>query len=246
MPRLSVATTRMLSAALTGAALAASAMLIPSHASTPAAIPTAANPVVIELYHSQGCSSCPPAEADLNAIAGRSDLIALSFAVTYWDRLGWKDTFAAPQFTDRQIAYARAGRGEVATPEFMINGYEAVIGADRRALHDSVARAAMTAPGASIAVEAGALRISPAGASAPATVWLVRYDPRTIDVPIGAGENAGRTLAQRNVVRELVRLGEWHGAAERFALPPARDPALATAVLVQRGAGGAIVAARRI
>lgn len=225
------------------AALAASALLIPSHASTPA---PAGGPVVIELYHSQGCSSCPPAEADLNAIAGRSDVIALSFAVTYWDRLGWKDTFAAPQFTDRQVAYARAGRGEVATPEFIINGSEAVVGADRNALRAGVARAAATAPGAAIARDGAWVRIAPLGHQAPATAWLVRYDPRTIDVPVGAGENAGRTLAQRNVVRELVRLGEWRGDDARYALPPAHQAGLETAVLVQRGTGGPIVAARKL
>lgn len=245
MPRFLRVTPLRLSAAVLAAGLFA-VSLIPSHAGTPAPAHASGAPVVVELYHSQGCSSCPPAEADLNAIAGHNDVIALSFAVTYWDRLGWKDTFAAPQFTDRQVAYARAGRGEVATPEFILNGTEAVVGADRRALNEGIARAAMTAPAATIAADGNGMRIAPLGAQGPATVWLVRYDPRTIDVPVGAGENAGRTLAQRNVVRELVRLGEWHGQAAHLALPAPHEPALVSAVLVQRGPGGPIVASAKL
>jgi hypothetical protein len=101
----------------------------------------AGSPVVVELFQSQGCSSCPPANADLNAIADRGEVLALSFAVTYWDRLGWKDTFGSPRFTARQQDYANAGRGEVATPEFIINGAYAVVGSNRPALEAAIARA---------------------------------------------------------------------------------------------------------
>ena len=209
---------------------------------------TMAGPVVIELYHSQGCSSCPPAEADLNAIADRGDVLALSFAVTYWDRLGWTDTFGSPLFTARQVDYARAGKGEVATPEFVINGTRTVVGADRRALNAAVAESGFASDAPVISVNAGQVAIAGAakGETAPATVWLVRYDPRTIDVPVRAGENGGRTLAQRNVVRELVRLGDWKGRSAWFDLPHAQQDGLASAVLVQRGTGGAIIAARKV
>jgi hypothetical protein len=204
----------------------------------------AANPVVVELFHSQGCSSCPPAEADLNALARQPDILALSFGVTYWDRLGWKDTFGAEQYTARQVDYARAGKGEVATPEFIINGARAVVGADHPALVAAIAGAGAPAGGPALTVDRGTVRVA-TGIGA-ASVWLVRYDPRTLQVAIGAGENGGRTLPQRNVVRELVRLGPWTGPAASFALPPAHDTGLDGAILVQRGNGGPIIAARRI
>ena len=224
----------------TAAALAAPQ---PLRSATRAA--TATNPTVVELYHSQGCSSCPPAEADLNTLADRPDVLALSFAVTYWDRLGWTDTFGQARFTERQLDYAHAGQGQVATPEFIINGTRAVVGADRRALDAALAQAGSPGPGPAIVTAANRIRIA-TGAAAKATVWLVRYDPRTLNVPVRAGENAGRTLPNRNVVRELVRLGEWDGRLAEYAIPAAHDRALATAVLIQRGSGGPIIASRRI
>lgn len=91
--------------------------------------------MVVELYQSQGCSSCPPAIANINAIADRPAVLALTFAVTCWDRLGWKDTFARPAFTARQWEYARAGgRGQVATPQTIVNGRAVTNGGDRAAL----------------------------------------------------------------------------------------------------------------
>ena len=213
---------------------------------TAAASSSALHPVVIELFQSQGCSSCPPANADLNALADRSDVIALSFAVTYWDRLGWKDTFGSPQFTARQQDYARAGRGEVATPEFIVNGTYAVVGSNRRALDTAIARAGSASGGPAISASLSNIRVEGAEAGAPATVWLVRYDPRTRQVPIRAGENGGQTLPHRNIVRELVKLGVWTRSAASFPLPSAHGTGLATAVLVQRGSGGPIVSARRL
>lgn len=215
-----------------------------SEAAAPAG--AARSPVVVELFQSQGCSSCPPANADLNAIAQRGDVLALSFAVTCWDRLGWKDTFGSPRYTERQQDYARAGQGQVATPEFIVNGSQAVVGANRRALDAAIARAA-TSPGRPVisAVPTG-VRIDAASRGAPATVWLVRYDPRTREVPIRAGENGGRTLPHRNIVRELVKLGEWSGKAASFALPAPRESGLSSAVLVQRGNGGPVLSARKL
>jgi hypothetical protein len=237
---------RAVPSALIACAIATTAALAapqPLRSATHAA--TATNPTVVELYHSQGCSSCPPAEADLNTLADRPDVLALSFAVTYWDRLGWTDTFGQARFTERQLDYAHAGQGQVATPEFIINGTRAVVGADRRALDAALAQAGSPGPGPAIVTAANRIRIA-TGAAAKATVWLVRYDPRTLNVPIRAGENAGRTLPNRNVVRELVRLGEWDGRLADYAIPAAHDRALATAVLIQRGSGGPIIASRRI
>jgi hypothetical protein len=204
------------------------------------------NPVVVELYQSQGCSSCPPANAYLNAIADRRDILSLSFAVTYWDQLGWKDTFGSPRFTARQQEYARAGRGQVATPELIVNGTVAVVGANRTAFDAAIANAGPARGGPQISFDGSAVRLAQGTSGTPAIVWLVRYDPRSRDVPIRAGENGGRTLPHRDIVREFVKLGEWRGPPASFGLPTAREPGLATAVLVQRGTGGPIVAARKL
>jgi len=221
----------------------------PTEAAATADIPaaSAAAPIVVELYQSQGCSSCPPANDNLNALADQPNVIALSFAVTYWDRLGWKDTFARPQYTDRQEDYARAAnRGNVSTPQVVINGgHKAIIGHDRKELEAAMAAAGPPRGGPAIQLDGSGIALS-AGPGGPAIVWLVRYDPQSRDVPIGAGENGGRTLPHRNIVRELVRLGDWKGTPVRFAIPRPEQPGLNGAVLVQRGQGGPITAARRL
>lgn len=207
----------------------------------------AAHPAVVELYQSQGCSSCPPADANVNAIAGRPDILALSFAVTYWDQLGWKDSFGQPAFTARQWDYAHAGgRGEVATPQVIINGSGAVVGSNAAQLAAAIRANARGADGPSIARTGSQVVIGKATAAKPATVWLVRYDPRTLSVAIRAGENGGKTLPHRNIVRSLDALGGWSGAQMTFAVPAAADPNYRSAVLVQEGKGGRIVAASRI
>jgi hypothetical protein len=216
-------------------------------AASEASAADANHPTVIELFQSQGCSSCPPANANLNALSQRPDLIALSFSVTYWDSLGWKDTFAKEQFTNRQYAYAHAmPGGNVYTPQIVINGRLAGVGAERGEMEALIRKGERAATGPAIAIAGGAAEIGAATAPAtPADVWLVRYEPRTIEVAVLRGENAGKTLAHRNIVRELVRLGSWSGATERFALPAAADPGLATAVLVQAPGTGPILAAAK-
>jgi len=200
--------------------------------------------VVLELFQSQGCSSCPPANANVNALTGRNDILVLSFGVTYWDRLGWKDTFAKPEFTQRQYAYARGlGRGNVYTPQVVLNGRLDVSGIKRGQLQSAIRRAGRV-PEFPLSLRGGELALAEARASArPADVWLVRYDPLTINVPIQAGENGGRTLPHRNIVRELVRLGTWRGKATTYRFPRPQQPGLRTAILVQERNGGPIVAA---
>ncbi len=200
--------------------------------------------VVVELFQSQGCSSCPPAQANLNAIAGQQDILALSFGVTYWDDLGWKDTFARDAYTQRQWDYARAHKhGNVWTPQIYINGHTDIVGTDRAQLADAIAHAQSSGP--TIEWNKGQLVIGAGQPAAPCDVWLVRYDPRLLNVRVGAGENSGRTLQHRNVVRELIHLGTWSGAPQLFALPPARSPVLSTAALVQISKGGDILSASR-
>jgi hypothetical protein len=207
----------------------------------------AVHPTVIELFQSQGCSSCPPANANVLALSGRADLLSLSFGVTYWDYLGWRDTFAQPQFTQRQRDYARAlGHDNVFTPQVVINGRVDGVGDDPRELNGLIRTGDRGLGGPSLAIRGGAVEVGAGAApTAGADVWLVRFDPRIVQVAIQAGENGGRTLPHRNVVRTLVRLGRWSGAAARLPLPPSLDPALATAVLVQTSGAGPILAAAR-
>ena len=203
------------------------------------------HPAVIELFQSQGCSSCPPANANVNALADRPDVLALSFGVTYWDGLGWKDVFARPHYTQRQWDYARAlGNAQVWTPQVVVNGRATVTGTRRAALEALVAEVDRGTGGPAIAFADGGVAIT-GTTPRPADIWLVRYDPRTVAVAIKAGENGGRTLPHRNIVHELIRIGSWTGGARRFAVPAARAPGLATAVFVQAGAGGRIIAAVR-
>jgi hypothetical protein len=201
---------------------------------------------VVELYQSQGCSSCPPAIANINAIADKPDILALTFAVTYWDRLGWKDTFASPVFTARQYDYAHGfGHGGVYTPQVIVNGRSDLVGANRAELDSALAHAAPPA-GPALSQTSRGISVGDGPGKNPADVWLVRYDPRSLSVPIGAGENSGITILHRNVVRDLVRLGVWAGKAQTFALPLGGDPAWRAAILVQAKAGGPILAALKL
>jgi hypothetical protein len=203
-----------------------------------------AHPVVVELFTSQGCSSCPPANALLTRLSARQDVLALSFGVTYWDDLGWKDTFASHQYTDRQTAYVKSlgGDGDY-TPQMVINGAADVVGSRTAEVEALIARQGRPV-GPDIKLSAsGAVVGAGAWSGAPADVWLVRYDPRIVQVPVKRGENAGATLPHKNVVRALTRLGGWSGKTLSVAFAPATG-GLATAVLVQRP-GGVIVAAAR-
>ena len=209
------------------------------------ALPAAANAplTVVELFQSQGCSSCPPANANVMALADRSDILALSFGVTYWDQLGWKDTFASQRFTDRQWDYAHAfHRAQVFTPEVVVNGGSDVVGQDRGELEALIQREQVQA-GPKIQLDGSTVTIG--ASNGKAQILLVRFDPRVIQVSIQRGENGGRTLPHRNVVKELTVLGSWSGRPVTFALPPKSDAVLRTAILVQEGPGGRILAAAR-
>lgn len=225
---------RLISSVILGVLLASSASLATSRPQ---------RPVVVELFQSQGCSSCPPADAVLNTLAARTDVIALNFAVTYWDRLGWKDTFAKPAYTDRQWDYARAaGRGNVATPQMIVGGRIAVLGSRPAEVETAITQVRSVYNGPAMTISGNTVTIGTAKTGARATLWLVHYDPRTIEVAIRAGENGGRTIPHRNIVRDLKAIGIWTGQAGSFTLP--RAPAgLRTAVLLQAVEGGPIIAA---
>ncbi|CAN5348580.1 DUF1223 domain-containing protein [soil metagenome] len=205
-----------------------------------------ANPVVVELFQSQGCSSCPPADGVLNELAGRNDVIALNFAVTYWDYLGWKDSFAQPAFTRRQWEYAKAGgRANVATPQMIISGRTPLLGSRRGEVDAEITRLRTAATGPALQIAGNVVTIPDRKASARATLWLVRYDPRAIVVPIRAGENGGRTIIHRNIVRELTSLGTWNGKASRYELP-GPVAGFQSVLILQAGPGGPVMTARRL
>lgn len=221
--------------------LAAAAALLGAGA---AASAPPAQPVVVELFTSQGCSSCPPADVALAQVADRPDVIALSFGVTYWDNLGWKDTFARREFTERQQAYAQRMGHQPYTPEVVAGGRADSVGNSRSSIEGLIAKArgpAATSIAADLDSADVAAGVAPRGG---ADVWLVRYDPRTVRVPVRAGENTGKTLPIRNVVRSLTRLGKWDGAAASFRYPVAPD-GLESVVIVQTRDGGPILAAAR-
>ncbi len=202
-------------------------------------------PVVVELFQSQGCSDCPPAQRNLNTLADRPDVLALSFGVTYWDYLGWKDSFASPAFTQRQRDYSARNHGAgVATPQYWINGRTTVLGANPARVAQLIA-AGGPRGGPDVAISSGRAVIGAGRAvTGGADVWLVRYDPRTIEVAIRAGENGGRTVPHRDVVRQPTRIGHWKGTALTIALP-AGGAGLKTAVLLQAGQGGPILSAAK-
>jgi len=203
---------------------------------------------VVELFTSQGCDSCPPANANLVVLSQRPDVLTLSFNVTYWDDLGWPDTFAQPAFTRRQRDYQRGlGTDNVWTPQVVVDGRSHVVGRRLGEIEPLIDRR-RPAGGPQVAFRGGGVGVAGGAApTRPADVWLVRYEPRPLDVPVARGENRGRTLPHASVVRDLVRLGQWSGGEARgFRLPaPTRD-GLLTAVLVQAPSGGPILAAAKV
>jgi hypothetical protein len=208
---------------------------------------------VIELFTSQGCSSCPPADRLMGELAHDPSLIALSLPVDYWDYLGWKDTLALHGHSNRERAYAEArGDREVYTPQAVVNGLVPVLGSDKTAIENAIAQtranaAPMTLP-VTMSVADGKVTVKvpaqagKAGEQSSAEVWLCPVTANA-SVAIGRGENSGHTLTYHNVVRRWVKLGVWSGKAESFSLPlselPDADFALKDidelAVIVQSG-----------
>ena len=207
-------------------------------------------PVVVELYTSQGCSSCPPADAYLHELAVRDDVLALALHVDYWDYIGWKDSFANPAFTSRQRAYARANkRNMVYTPQMIVNGHDHVVGNRPMDVNDMIDRHRAVADTVSLVLERsdGRLLISAEALSrlsGPLMVQLVRYRPvSTVDIK--RGENAGRTINYANVVTEVTVLESWDPRQPlKIDAPLSGD--LPAAVLIQNEELGPILAAARV
>jgi len=204
------------------------------------------HPTVVELFQSQGGSSCPPANANVMAIADDPAVLTLSWQVTYWDNLGWKDTFDNPAFTGRQYDSADAfHRKQVFTPEIVVNGRSDVVGTERDELDTLVRQDDRGTGGPIVTIVGDRVTVSSSDTSPGAVILLVRYNPNILQIPIRRGENGGRTLQHRNVVRQLMSLGDWNGQTRSYTLPAAAEPGLKTAILVQVGRGGPIIAAAR-
>lgn len=217
-------------------------LALPLHAQT--------RPVLVELYTSQGCSSCPPADALLRKLAGRDDVIALALHVDYWDYIGWKDTFASPRFTARQRGYAgAAGRNMVYTPQMIVMGADHVVGNRPVDVTDLIEKHAQAGSKIDLSVRREGGRIHVAARAAPgktgrAAVQLVRYRP-SATVDIKRGENAGRRLDYTNVVTELRSVADWDMQAPlELDLPLEGD--LPAVVMIQRPGFGPVEAVAQV
>jgi hypothetical protein len=197
---------------------------------------------IVELFTSQGCSSCPPADALLGRLSADPALLALSFHVNYWNSIGWKDPFSSQISTDRQYTYAHAlGERTVFTPQLIVNGTRSVIGSQENEIRKEIAKASeATLPvSADLSKQAdGSFNLQLAGPAVAADVWEVRYVRRSV-TKIRAGENGGRELETFNDVVQLHRLGAFQPGV--LKLEPLHQPADGLAVLVQKPSGGPIL-----
>lgn len=205
-------------------------------------------PVLVELFTSQGCSSCPPADAFLHELSARDDVIALALHVDYWDYIGWKDSFAQPAFTKRQKAYAKSGgRRSVYTPQMIIAGQDHVIGTHEEDVGILIRRHILRDSGVELSASkdaAGQMTIraeAPADVGGPLIIYLVRYTPHQT-VEITRGENAGKTVGYTNVVTEWSTIGEWDATTPLVMQTEVTGDAPGVVILQKRNAGAVVAA----
>jgi len=187
--------------------------------------------IFIELFSSQGCSSCPPADAFMGELIQRPDIVGVSMNVDYWDYLGWRDTLASAAFTRRQKEYAdRRGDGRVYTPQMVINGRAHAVGSHKQDVLSEVERQIAVPDTYFVSIEVssrgGELHVDVAGGPTDriiqsSTVWVMSIEPK-VSVEIRRGENTGRTIDYFNVVRQMTPIGMWKGEAASFNLPKAQ------------------------
>jgi hypothetical protein len=205
--------------------------------------PVTRPPVLVELYTAQGCTSCGQANAYVAKLADRKDVLALTFPVDYWDYLGWKDTFAQPEFAERQKAYvAKLSVREPYTPQIVVDGRAEAPGQKGERV-EKLLRDAERSPRNPPDIRFAGSRVYVGSGRAPkggGEIWLIQYDPRDQDVAVKAGDNRGQTIEHRNVVREIKRLGAWRGRPVAFRLPQPEE-GLKAVVVIQAGRGGRVL-----
>jgi hypothetical protein len=203
----------------------------------------AENRAVLELFTSQGCSSCPAADQLLGELAKDPSLVAMTVPIDYWDYLGWKDTLAAPDHTARQRAYAKVrGDRAVYTPQVVVNGAVHVQGNDKAAIERAIAQTRQQVGTAQVTLSAAGDNVNVTVAAAKdahadGEVWLCPLS-KSVPVSIGRGENRGKTITYYNVVRRWVKLGDWNGAERTWSVPRSEvemDGVDSVAVIIQSG-----------
>jgi hypothetical protein len=207
---------------------------------------TARRSVLVELFTAQGCGTCNKANASVARWIDRPGVVVLTWSVDYWDYLGWKDTFAEPAFAERQRDYdKRFGLRDVSTPQIVVGGVVQGSGDKAEAVEDLVKRARRQSVAAPWIESETSGRIAVGSGRRPrggGEVWLVRYDPAEKVTEVKAGDNRGATVTERNIVRQLVRLGAWSGYSKTYKAPPAPEDGLITVVIVQEDGGGPVIA----
>jgi hypothetical protein len=204
--------------------------------------------VVVELFTSQGCSSCPPADEILTELAAHKDVLPLALHVDYWDYIGWADTFANPAFTTRQKGYShQAGSRTIYTPQFVIGGATHVIGVHPMEIADQIAAQKQSDNQTTLTLNNIGDQLSITGTSGqafdqPANVQLVRYRPTEV-VSIGRGENAGATITYTNIVTSWQIIGTWDGSAPLSLQANVVGPQSIAVIIQPKGPGPIIVAA---
>jgi hypothetical protein len=201
---------------------------------------------VVELFTSQGCSSCPPADKIIGELAKDPAVIALSMPIDYWDYLGWKDTLADARFSARQKAYSRVrGDRDVYTPQVVVNGSIHVVGSDRSgiegAIDDSTKTGSVMSVPVTMSIVGKQINVSVAASKMPSAahgeVWICSIS-KAVPISIGRGENSGREVTYHNVVRNLLKVGDWNGSSGSWTVPLeniSREGVDAAAVYVQDG-----------
>ena len=183
----------------------------------------AETPVLLELFTSQGCSDCPPADKLAGELAKMPGVQVVSLNVDYWDYLGWKDTLGKAQYSQRQMDYAHArGDNDVYTPQMVINGAAHAIGSRRSDVEAAIAQAKAATVSVKVAMSGAEIEIKLGdGAAQESTLWVMGIAPQ-VSVPIKRGENAGHEVIYHNVARQLVEVGRWNGAAQSYKLATAK------------------------